>query len=50
MPYRDTLSRRLRRGSIATRNAYKKRPDIGAIYGHVAADLTALGSKSRRPT
>jgi len=43
MPYRDTLSPAAQAWFDRYKERYKNDPNIGAIYGHVAADLTALG-------
>jgi len=43
MPYRDTLSPTAQAWFDRYKERYKNDPNIGAIYGHVAADLTALG-------
>src|SRR5262249_24888770 len=43
MPYRDTLSPTAQAWFDRYKERYKADPNIGAIYGHVAADLTALG-------
>ena len=43
MPYRDTLSPSAQAWFDRYKERYKADPNIGAIYGHVAADLTALG-------
>jgi len=43
MPYRDTLSPTAQQWFDRYKERYKNDPNIGAIYGHVAADLTALG-------
>jgi branched-chain amino acid transport system substrate-binding protein len=43
MPYRDTLSPTAQAWFDRYKDKYKADPNIGAIYGHVAADLTALG-------
>jgi branched-chain amino acid transport system substrate-binding protein len=43
MPYRDTLSPAAQAWFDRYKERYKADPNIGAIYGHVAADLTALG-------
>src|SRR5881628_1579879 len=43
MPYRDTLSPPAQAWFDRYKERYKNDPNIGAIYGHVAADLTALG-------
>src|SRR5881628_1725422 len=43
MPYRDTLSPLAQGWFYRYKERYKADPNIGAIYGHVAADLTVLG-------
>ena len=43
MPYRDTLGPAAQAWFDRYMERYKNDPNIGAIYGHVAADLTALG-------
>jgi branched-chain amino acid transport system substrate-binding protein len=43
MPYRDTLSPTAQAWFDRYKDKYKADPNIGAIYGHVAADLTVLG-------
>ena len=43
MPYRDTLGPAAQAWFDRYKERYKNDPNIGAIYGHVAADLTALG-------
>jgi len=43
MPYRDTLSPTAQAWFDRYKERYKNDPNIGAIYGHVAADLTMLG-------
>ena len=40
MPYRDTLSPEAQQWFDRYKERYKVDPNIGAIYGHVAADLT----------
>ena len=50
-PHRDALrrqrcARRSRRSSSTTRSSYKVDPNIGAVYGYVAADLTVQGLKN----
>jgi branched-chain amino acid transport system substrate-binding protein len=42
-PYRDTLSPTAQQWFDRYKERYKADPNIGAVYGHVAADLTALG-------
>lgn len=43
MPYRDTLSPVAQGWFDRYKERYKAEPNIGAIYGHVAADLTVMG-------
>src|SRR3989440_6023151 len=43
MPYRDTLSPLAQGWFDRYKERYKADPNIGAVYGHVAADLTVLG-------
>jgi branched-chain amino acid transport system substrate-binding protein len=43
MPYRDTLSPTAQAWFDRYKERYKADPNIGAVYGHVAADLTVLG-------
>jgi branched-chain amino acid transport system substrate-binding protein len=43
MPYRDTLSPGAQAWFDRYKDRYKVEPNIGAVYGHVAADLTAVG-------
>jgi len=43
MPYRDTLGPAAQAWFDRYKERHKNDPNIGAIYGHVAADLTALG-------
>jgi branched-chain amino acid transport system substrate-binding protein len=43
MPYRDTLSPAAQGWFDRYKERYKVDPNIGAVYGHVAADLTAVG-------
>ncbi len=43
MPYRDTLSPGAQAWFDRYKDRYKAEPNIGAVYGHVAADLTAVG-------
>jgi branched-chain amino acid transport system substrate-binding protein len=42
MPYRDTLSPKAQAWYDKYKDRFKSDPNIGAIYGHVAADLTVL--------
>jgi branched-chain amino acid transport system substrate-binding protein len=43
MPYRDTLSPAAKAWFDRYKDRYKADPNIGAVYGHVAADLTVVG-------
>jgi branched-chain amino acid transport system substrate-binding protein len=43
MPYRDTLSPAAQSWFDRYKERYKADPNIGAVYGHVAADLTVVG-------
>ena len=43
MPYRDTFGPAAQAWFDRYKERHKNDPNIGAIYGHVAADLTALG-------
>jgi branched-chain amino acid transport system substrate-binding protein len=43
MPYRDTLSPAAQAWFDRYKDRYKAEPNIGAVYGHVAADLTVVG-------
>src|SRR5688500_2934384 len=43
MPYRDTLSPQAQAWFDKYKDRYKAEPNIGAVYGHVAADLTVQG-------
>jgi branched-chain amino acid transport system substrate-binding protein len=43
MPYRDTLSPGAQAWFDRYKDKYKADPNIGAVYGHVAADLTVVG-------
>jgi len=49
MPYRDTLSPAAQKWFDRYKDRYKVDPNIGAIYGHVAADLTVLGLEKTGP-
>lgn len=49
MPYRDTLSPAAQKWFDAYKERHKVDPNIGAIYGHVAADLTVLGLEKTGP-
>ena len=42
-PYRDTLSPTAQAWFDRYKERYKNDPNIGAVYGHVAADLTVVG-------
>ena len=42
MPYRDTLGPAAQAWFDRYKDRYKVEPNIGAVYGHVAADLTAV--------
>src|SRR5438477_9642334 len=43
IPYRDTLSPTAQAWFDRYKDRYKVEPNIGAVYGHVAADLTVTG-------
>jgi branched-chain amino acid transport system substrate-binding protein len=43
MPYRDTLSPNAQAWFDRYKERFKNDPNIGAVYGHVAADLTMVG-------
>jgi branched-chain amino acid transport system substrate-binding protein len=43
MPYRDTLSPTAQNWFDRYKERHKADPNIGAVYGHVAADLTVVG-------
>ncbi len=43
MPYRDTLSPNAQAWFDRYKERFKSDPNIGAVYGHVAADLTMVG-------
>src|SRR5436190_2865508 len=43
MPYRDTLAPNAQAWFDRYKDRYKAEPNIGAVYGHVAADLTVTG-------
>lgn len=43
MPYRDTLSPVAQGWYDLYKERFKADPNIGAVYGHVAADLTVMG-------
>jgi len=49
MPYRDTLSPEAQKWFDRYKERYKVDPNIGAIYGHVAADLTVTGLEKTGP-
>src|SRR5215468_9382247 len=49
MPYRDTLSPQAQQWFDRYKERYKVDPNIGAIYGHVAADLTVTAIEKTGP-
>src|SRR5437762_9474317 len=49
MPYRDTLSPVAQAWFDRYKERYKVDPNIGAIYGHVAADLVMVGLEKTGP-
>src|SRR6266436_157649 len=49
MPYRDTLSPLAQGWFDRYKERFKVEPNIGAVYGHVAADLTVLGLERAGP-
>jgi len=49
MPYRDTLSPTAQAWFDKYKDRYKAEPNIGAVYGHVAADLTVMGLDKAGP-
>ena len=49
MPYRDTLGPGAQAWFDRYKERYKVDPNIGAIYGHVAADLTAVALEKAGP-
>src|SRR5499427_4478865 len=49
MPYRDTLSPVAQAWNDRYKEHYKVEPNIGAVYGYVAADLTALALEKAGP-
>ena len=49
MPYRDTLSPAAQAWFDRYKERYKADPNIGAVYGHVAADLTFVGLEKAGP-
>jgi branched-chain amino acid transport system substrate-binding protein len=49
MPYRDTLSPAAQAWFDRYKERYKADPNIGAVYGHVAADLTVTGLEKAGP-
>ncbi len=49
MPYRDTLGADAQKWFDRYKDRYKVDPNIGAIYGHVAADLTVIGLTKTGP-
>jgi branched-chain amino acid transport system substrate-binding protein len=49
MPYRDTLSPVAQAWFDRYKERFNAEPNIGALYGHVAADLTVLGLEKTGP-
>src|SRR6266536_462092 len=49
MPYRDTLSPTAQAWFDKYKDRFKAEPNIGAVYGHVAADLTVVGLEKAGP-
>src|SRR5262250_1543329 len=49
MPYRDTLSPTAQAWFDKYKDHYKAEPNIGAVYGYVAADLTVQGLEKAGP-
>ena len=49
MPYRDTLGPAAQAWFDRYKDRYKVDPNIGAIYGHVAADLTVTALEKTGP-
>src|SRR5438132_4499824 len=49
MPYRETLSPQAQAWFDRYKDRYKVDPNIGAVYGHVAADLTAVALDKAGP-
>jgi branched-chain amino acid transport system substrate-binding protein len=49
MPYRDTLSPAAQAWFDRYKERHKNDPNIGAVYGHVAADLTVTGLEKAGP-
>jgi branched-chain amino acid transport system substrate-binding protein len=49
MPYRDTLSPTAQGWLDRYKERFKAEPNIGAVYGYVAADLTVLGLERAGP-
>ena len=49
MPYRDTLGPAARTWFDKYKERFKADPNIGAVYGHVAADLTVVGLEKAGP-
>src|SRR5688572_15321386 len=49
MPYRDTLSPAAQAWFDRYKDRYKADPNIGAVYGHVAADLTVTALEKTGP-
>src|SRR2546425_1044413 len=50
MPYRDTLSPTAQAWFDKYKDRFKAEPNIGAVYGHVAADLTVVALEKTGPT
>src|SRR3989441_5427674 len=50
MPYRDTVSPVAQAWFDKYKDRYKAEPNIGAVYGHVAADLTVVALEKTGPT
>jgi branched-chain amino acid transport system substrate-binding protein len=49
MPYRETLSPVAQAWFDRYKDRFKVEPNIGALYGHVAADLTVVGLEKTGP-
>src|SRR5437879_10158315 len=49
MPYRDTLSPVVQAWFARYKERYKVDPNIGAVYGHVAADLVVVALEKTGP-
>jgi branched-chain amino acid transport system substrate-binding protein len=49
MPYRETLSPVAQAWFDRYKDRFKVEPNIGALYGHVAADLTVVGLEKAGP-